>query len=188
MGDSNNINTIILGVGNILLGDEGIGIHTIKKLKEEKRPPGILLIDGSTAGFRLLPIFETYKNCRFIIIDALKISCDSCHNINFNTRNTENKKNIPAKGSIYIIPLNDLYDIIDSGHRDRDFISFHQTELIDVLKLFRLTHNMKIDGFLIGINIGDNNKSDKPIAFSMELSSVIEKKIPEIIKLIKEYI
>ena len=47
---------------------------------------------------------------------------------------------------------------------------------------------MKIDGFLIGINIGDNNKSDKPIAFSMELSSVIEKKIPEIIKLIKKYI
>ena len=69
-----------------------------------------------------------------------------------------------------------------------DFISFHQTELIDVLKLFRLTHNMKIDGFLIGINISDNNKSDKPIAFSMELSSVIEKKIPEIIKLIKKYI
>ena len=179
MGDSNNINTIILGVGNILLGDEGTGIHTIKKLKEEKLPPGILLIDGSTAGFRLLPVFETYKNCRFIIIDALKISYIPRNNSTNNASDIKKGGNIPAKGGIYIIPLNDLYDITSSGHRDRDFISFHQTELIDVLKLFRLTHNMKINGFLIGVNIGDNNKTVKPIAFSMELSSVIEKKIPD---------
>jgi len=57
-----NIKTVVLGVGNILLGDEGIGVHTIKKLQEENLPSSVLVIDGSTAGFRLFPVFETYRN------------------------------------------------------------------------------------------------------------------------------
>lgn len=188
MEDSNNINTVILGTGNILLGDEGIGVHIIKKLTEEELPSGVLAVDGSTAGFRLLSVFEAYKNCKFIIIDALKISCGSYDDITSNACNTENKKNIPAKGDIYLVPLNDLYNIIDSGYRNNDFISFHQTELTDVLKLFRLIYNIKIDGFLIGVNICDNNEPEKTISFSMKLSDVIKRKIPEIIELIKKHL
>jgi hydrogenase maturation protease len=82
-----NINTIILGTGNILLGDEGIGVHIINRLKEEELPQGVLVVDGSTAGFRLMSIFESYKNCKFIIIDALKITSgvSTINDTNYNT-------------------------------------------------------------------------------------------------------
>jgi Ni,Fe-hydrogenase maturation factor len=188
VGESENINTVILGTGNILLGDEGIGVHIVKKLREEKLPPGVLAIDGSTAGFRLLGIFESYKNCKFIIIDALKISHSSRNSPDYNTGNIENKKNIPVKGGIYLIPLDELYDIIEPGNPARDFISFHQTELTDVLKLFSLIYNTKIKGFLIGINIFSNDEPDSTAVFSMELSEEIKKKIPEIIELAKKHI
>ena len=200
MEKSDNINTVILGTGNILLGDEGIGVHTINRLKEERLPRDVLIVDGSTAGFRLISIFESYKNCKFIIIDALKITsgfpADS--NVNSNTHNDENKKNNSIKdkkksnkkGDIYSIPLKDFYNMIDSGCRSGDFISFHQTGLADVLKLLLLAYNIKIDGFLIGINTGNNSKQDSADtpAFSLKLTDEIEKKIPELIELVKRHI
>jgi len=182
------IKTIVLGIGNILLGDEGIGVHIVKRLQEEDLLPGVLVIDGSTAGFRLLPLFETYRNCKFIIIDAIKLSGISPDNVTYSTADIKNKKNISTRGDLYLIPLNDLYNIVDSRYHNSDFISFHQTGLIDVLKLFSLTHNMKIDGYLIGVNISENSKLDNASPFTMELSNTIEKKIPKIIGLIKKNI
>ena len=199
MEKSDNINTVILGTGNILLGDEGIGVHIINRLKEERLPRDVLIVDGSTAGFRLISIFESYKNCKFIIIDAFKITsgfpADS--NVNSNTHNDENKKSNSVKdgkdnkkGDIYSIPLKDFYNMIDSECCSGDFISFHQTGLVDVLKLLLLAYNIKIDGFLIGINIGDNSKQDSAgtPAFSLKLTGEIEKKIPAIIELVKKHI
>ncbi len=188
MKNRDSIKTIILGIGNILLGDEGIGVHTINKLKKEKLPSTVLLVDGSTAGFRLLTILETYKDCKFIIIDALELSDTSLHNLAYDTISIKNKKNISTIGDIYLIPLEDLYNITDSQNHSIDIISFHQTGLIDVLKLFNLIHHDRINGYLVGINIGKNNKLDKTLALSMKLSPAIERKIPEIIKLIKKYI
>ena len=188
MENLKKIKTIVLGIGNILLGDEGIGVHIVKRLQEEDLLPGVLVIDGSTAGFRLLPLFETYRNCKFIIIDAIKLSGISPDNVTYSTADIKNKKNISTRGDLYLIPLNDLYNIVDSRYHNSDFISFHQTGLIDVLKLFSLTHNMKIDGYLIGVNISENSKLDNASPFTMELSNTIEKKIPKIIGLIKKNI
>jgi hydrogenase maturation protease len=41
--------TVVIGVGNLLLRDEGIGIHTVKALQEIGLPPDVKLIDGGTA-------------------------------------------------------------------------------------------------------------------------------------------
>lgn len=179
MINPDSIKTVILGIGNILLGDEGIGIHAVKKLKKEKLPSDVLIIDGSTAGFRLLAVFETYKNCKFIIIDAVKIS-DTSPGI-------KRKMNLPGRGEIYLIPLNKLYSIAASGTGNKDFISFHQTGLIDVLQLLGLTQDTKIHGYLIGVNIGDRNASDKNPAISLKLSTEIKRKIPDLLKLAKKY-
>ena len=60
--------TLILGVGNILLGDEGIGVHAIEYLKQFPLPPNVALVDGGTGGFHLLSYFEDYSP--IILIDA----------------------------------------------------------------------------------------------------------------------
>ena len=171
------IKTIVLGIGNILLGDEGIGVHIVKRLQEEDIPSGVQVIDGSTAGFRLFSIFETYRNCKFIIIDAIGISRDSCGDTDDN-----------ASGNLYEIPLKDFYNVAGSEYPGTDFISFHQTALIDVLKLFYLTYGIKIDGYFIGVNVNGNGNKDNAFSFSMKLSTVVEKKIPRIIGLVKKNI
>jgi hydrogenase maturation protease len=60
----------ILGVGNELLSDEGVGIHVIKEIKKINLPPGIEAIEGGTHGFGLLNIITSSDY--LIIIDSLK--------------------------------------------------------------------------------------------------------------------
>ncbi len=60
--------TLILGIGNILMGDEGIGIHIIRNLEEKKLIPNVDIVDGGTGGFHLLDYFKEYK--RVILVDA----------------------------------------------------------------------------------------------------------------------
>jgi hydrogenase maturation protease len=60
--------TLILGVGNLLLKDEGVGIHVIQALENETLPSGVHLLDGGTGGFHLMSWLEEYE--RIIMIDA----------------------------------------------------------------------------------------------------------------------
>jgi hydrogenase maturation protease len=62
------IKTLVLGIGNLLLQDEGIGIHAIDYLKKKEFPEHVELLDGGTGGFHLLELFQQYP--RIIIIDA----------------------------------------------------------------------------------------------------------------------
>ena len=59
---------LILGIGNYLMGDEGIGVHLAERLGLEILPEGVDVVDGGTGGFHLLEYFESYPNV--ILIDA----------------------------------------------------------------------------------------------------------------------
>ncbi len=59
---------LIMGVGNYLMGDEGVGVHAVQKLLNEKLPPFVDVVDGGTGGFHLLEYFEKYP--KVILIDA----------------------------------------------------------------------------------------------------------------------
>ena len=59
---------LILGIGNYLMGDEGIGVHIAERLEKEKLPLEVDVLDGGTGGFHLLEYFELYPNV--ILIDA----------------------------------------------------------------------------------------------------------------------
>lgn len=61
----------IVGVGNILLKDEGIGVRVVQQLQRTYSfPKEIALVDGGTAGPHLLDLFSSYDD--IIIIDAVK--------------------------------------------------------------------------------------------------------------------
>jgi len=59
---------LILGIGNYLLGDEGVGVHAIRGLEKEDLPPSVRLVDGGTGGFHLLSFFSDYDP--IVMIDA----------------------------------------------------------------------------------------------------------------------
>lgn len=61
-------NILVLGIGNVLMGDEGIGVHAIEKLQLQKFPSNVVLLDGGTGGFHLLSLFQEYPT--IILIDA----------------------------------------------------------------------------------------------------------------------
>jgi hydrogenase maturation protease len=43
-----------MGVGNVLMGDEGVGVHAIRRLEQREWPDHVSLLDGGTGGFHLL--------------------------------------------------------------------------------------------------------------------------------------
>lgn len=57
---------LILGVGNYLMGDEGVGVHLIQELSKTEIPEGVDILDGGTGGFLLLNCFEAYKSIIFV--------------------------------------------------------------------------------------------------------------------------
>ena len=60
--------TLILGIGNLLLRDEGVGIHAVRALEKEDLSPGVSLMDGGTGGLHLIGWLQDYD--RIIMIDA----------------------------------------------------------------------------------------------------------------------
>jgi hydrogenase maturation protease len=66
---SENKEILILGIGNILLRDEGIGVHVVEHLQKQPLPPNVDVIDGGTAGFDLLDIISDRHI--IILIDAI---------------------------------------------------------------------------------------------------------------------
>lgn len=63
--------TIVLGVGNILLTDEGVGVRAIERLgRDYHLPPEVEIIDGGTCGMEMLDDLAHADN--LIIVDAVK--------------------------------------------------------------------------------------------------------------------
>jgi hydrogenase maturation protease len=63
--------TLVLGVGNLLLSDDGVGIHTIQRLQEiAQLPEEVQVLDGGTSGLDLLYHLEGVS--RLIIVDAVE--------------------------------------------------------------------------------------------------------------------
>jgi hydrogenase maturation protease len=63
---------LVLGIGNLLRSDDGLGVHIIHYMEESGAalPAGVELLDGGTAGFDLLGLIEHYD--KIVIVDALK--------------------------------------------------------------------------------------------------------------------
>ncbi len=65
----------IVGIGNLICGDEGFGIHTIRYLEENYIfPDNVLLHDAGTAGIYLSPILEECDPV--LVIDVVDIDAE----------------------------------------------------------------------------------------------------------------
>ncbi len=64
--------TLILGVGNPLQGDDGVGIVAVQQIAARPDlPAGVDVLDGGTAGLGLIPVLEQYR--RVILVDAVQM-------------------------------------------------------------------------------------------------------------------
>ncbi len=66
---SNSANrTLVLGLGNTLMGDEGVGVHVLREIEKLALPQGVTCLDGGTGGFVLLGPLQSAD--RIVMIDA----------------------------------------------------------------------------------------------------------------------
>lgn len=102
-----NKDTVILGIGNILLQDDGVGVHAIKQLENEKLPSTIELIDGGTSTLDTLGLFLDYK--KVIVIDCLRAGL--------------------KPGTIYKIKPEDI------NNYKKENLSIHDVQILDVVRM-----------------------------------------------------
>jgi hydrogenase maturation protease len=57
---------VIIGIGNVILGDEGVGVHVLNRLKQEKTLKGVELIEGGVGGIALLNFIKNARVAIFI--------------------------------------------------------------------------------------------------------------------------
>lgn len=133
---------LILGIGNILQKDDGVGVHVVNEISAAVNdlPGDVEVFDGGTFGYDLLPVMSGRK--KIVIVDALKIDDEP--------------------GSIYRFPADNLVDCNNK-------FSLHDIgvkKLIDMLKL--MGENPEIE--VIGIVPEDINSLDVGISDSVKKS------------------
>lgn len=60
--------TLVLGIGNYLMGDEGVGVYVAQQIAEEPLPDGVEVLDGGTGGFHLMGAMEEHPFV--VMVDA----------------------------------------------------------------------------------------------------------------------
>lgn len=60
--------TLVLGLGNVIMGDEGVGVHVVRALEKHTLPDNVECLDGGTGGFILLEPLQAADH--IILIDA----------------------------------------------------------------------------------------------------------------------
>lgn len=68
MTDEHRASVLILGIGNLLLSDEGVGVHAVRCLAQQVLPPGVEVLDGGTSGADLVDHLE--GRAKVVVIDA----------------------------------------------------------------------------------------------------------------------
>jgi hydrogenase maturation protease len=140
-------NILILGLGNILLGDEGVGVRVIEQLLSRPLPDEIEVIDGGTAGYELINFFEGKE--KVIIVDAVKTD--------------------DTPGSVYKMDLS----VVQEDETVK--LSLHQIGLKNVFKMASMM-DLNPEVTLIGIvpkdyqnyNIGLSDEVEKAIPLAIE--------------------
>ncbi|MEO0216875.1 MAG: HyaD/HybD family hydrogenase maturation endopeptidase [candidate division WOR-3 bacterium] len=118
---------LILGIGNILLKDEGVGVHVVNKLKKMPLPENVEVIDGGTAGLDLTDFIGNRK--KLIVIDAVNAGGEP--------------------GTIYRLTEENL-DI-----RPKAIMSFHDIDFIDALHMSQTMGEKPEEIVVIGIEPKD---------------------------------
>jgi hydrogenase maturation protease len=66
--------TVVIGLGNPLMGDDGVGLAALERLRNEWDLPDVDLVDGATWGLSLLPVIEDAES--LLLVDAIAAQCE----------------------------------------------------------------------------------------------------------------
>lgn len=104
----------MVGAGNLLMGDEGLGVHVVEALGREYLPPYVTLVDAGTAVVEVLSGMRHYQ--RIFLVDALRGG--------------------GSPGIVYRLGIAELRRRAQRGHLT---VSVHQAGLLEAVQMARLS-------------------------------------------------
>ncbi len=116
----------VLGCGNTLVGDDGVGIRVIERLQQMKLPENVEIIEAGVGGMMILSWIEDAD--KIIIIDAVQTG------------------NEPP-GTVYEFTEKEL------PPSDMFMLSLHDLNLVDTLNIGKLVQKMPDEIIIIGIEV-----------------------------------
>lgn len=127
---------LVLGIGNTLLSDEGLGIHLLEYLRERHPDlPGVTWLDGGTLSFTLAPLIEEHEN--LIVLDAAQLN--------------------KPPGTISLLVGEAMDAFVGKGKR-----SVHEVGLVDLLTIAQLQDRLPKRRALLGIQPADFGWGEQP--------------------------
>lgn len=150
--------TIVIGLGNPILRDDGVGIHVVRAVKRKINSPNIIIEEASTGGMNLVDLITGYDNA--IIIDAIS---------------TENG-NI---GDVKILSIDDLDMNRASNYHDMGF-----KESLQLAKKIGYSHIPK-NITIIGITIKERYTFGEQL--TEDVAKSIPKTVDLVISELKKY-
>ena len=129
--------TLILGIGNVLLRDEGIGVHVVRHLDSECCHPdsAVTFMDGGTLSLSLAAEIEEHD--QLIVIDAAQLG--------------------RTAGSVCCFVGEEMDRFLGASRR-----SVHEVSLLDLVDIARLTSSLPEKRALIGIQPQDMAWGETP--------------------------
>ena len=116
---------LVLGIGNVLLGDEGAGVHAMRRFEQGSRVAGIEFADGGTLGFTLAGLIESRP--ALIVFDAAEMKA--------------------APGSVAVFEGERMDEFLGCGRKR----SVHEVGLLDLMAAAALGGRLPPRRALIGI-------------------------------------
>jgi hydrogenase maturation protease len=132
------LKTLVLGLGNTLLGDDGAGIYAIRQL-EQKWPANddeVEFVDGGTLSFTLTELIQDAD--QLIVIDAAQLN--------------------DKPGAVRVFEDQEMDHFVSNGK----FASVHEVSLAELMDIARLTERLPERRALIGIQPQMVDWADKP--------------------------
>jgi hydrogenase maturation protease len=153
---------LVLGVGNVLLKDEGVGVHVIKELQRRVLPDRVRLVDAGTSGLDILLTDGPID--KLVVVDALRAG--------------------GKPGTIYKVRINDeqrdeLIRFFEGGKAAK--VSLHQVGLIEALSIAEQMQCAPGEIVIVGVEPGEIN-------YGLELTESVKYKMPEVINTVLEEI
>jgi len=128
--------TLVLGIGNTLLTDEGLGIHLLDYLRQHHADqPGVTYLDGGTLSFVLAPDIEDCEN--LLVLDAAQFN--------------------EAPGTVKLLIGAEMDRFVGHGKR-----SVHEVGLVDLLAIARLRDRLPRNRALLGIQPAEFGWGEAP--------------------------
>jgi hydrogenase maturation protease len=155
---------LVLGIGNILLRDEGVGVHVVQAMTDQaargtlRLPEDVELVDGGTFGIDLLDTIAGRR--KVIVVDAVHVTAEESAD--------------PSKigpGAVLRFTADDL------AQRPAADLSLHQIGLFETLTMARQLGCAVGDVVIFGI-------VPKTLESGLELSPEVAAVVPKVIELV----